>query len=328
MVFQDDALTFTGDVSLQRKDQFAQCEALSIVLNKKIDFQNLNSAEMQNALDVRYIVLNNSVKLENVTAENGATVAMDCLTTSKITIDMKKQTFVAEGPGRAMTQRKAHGISEQLAIEKQDANDEKQEDANSLTAPRSSLINLSVDFQKRLEGSYAPHSLSTFTFSGYVEAVYSPIDEIGKPIKTFNISELPPQAFTLKCTQMEIQADLAQKDVRPESPDAGGNDSKRSGSGAAEGAFIASGGVTVEGRVYNASADKITFETKNSMMTLEGDGQIPAQFFYQKVLGGRYNQASSSTIYYNTQTGAVKGEGIQEFSLFLAPKSSQNYGSN
>ena len=59
------------------------------------------------------------------------------------------------------------------------------------------------------------------------------------------------------------------------------------------------------------------------MMTLEGDGQIPAQFFYQKVLGGRYNQASSAVIHYNTHTGAVQGEGIQEFSLFLSPKNSQ-----
>ena len=58
----------------------------------------------------------------------------------------------------------------------------------------------------------------------------------------------------------------------------------------------------------------------------EGDGQIPAQLFYQKVPGGRYNQAASSAIYYNTQTGAVKGEGIQDFSLFLSPK--QQNGDN
>lgn len=339
MVFQNDTLTFNGDVSLQRKDQFAQCDALSIMLNKKIDFQNLDSTDLQKSLDVRYIVLNNSVKLENITSENGVTVAMDCLTTSKITIDMKKQSFVAEGPGRAMTQRKMKG-SDDEAGDSQSASSSEQAaaDANAaqnplsqLTARNSQLVNLSVDFQKRLEGSYAPHSLSTFTFSGYVEAVYSPIDEIGKPIKTFNLSELPPQAFTLKCSQMQIQTELgAIASEETSKQPAGANNESRTalwtGNGASpsrNSSFIASGGVTVEGRVYNASADKITFEAKNSTMTLEGDGQIPAQFFYQKVLGGRYNQASSSTIYYNTQTGAVKGEGIQEFSLFLSPKNSQ-----
>ncbi len=334
MVFQDDTLTFSGNVSLQRKDQFAQCDVLSIALNKKVDFQNLNSAELQKSLDVRYITLNNSVKLENVTAENGVTAAMDCLTTSKLTIDMKKQTFVAEGPGRAMTQRKMNK-GEQTAQagdvgNKEQGIENSAPEANSTAAPSSllptsqSLINLSVDFQKRLEGSFAPHSLSTFTFSGYVEAVYSPIDEIGKPIKTFNLSELPPEAFTLKCSQMEIQAELGNRQEASGVGDSSSVNSKTAlYSGANAGAFIASGGVTVEGRVYNASADKITFEAKNGMMTLEGDGQIPAQFFYQKVLGGRYNQASSSVIHYNTQTGAVKGEGIQEFSLFLTPKNSQ-----
>ena len=132
---------------------------------------------------------------------------------------------------------------------------------------------------------------------------------------------------------MEIQAELgngeAQKGIGQETS---GVIDSGSSSGSApsnayrlktnSGAFIASGGVSVEGRVYNARADKIMFEAKNGMMTLEGDGQIPARLFYQKVLGGRYNQASSSTIYYNTQTGAVKGEGIQDFSLFLSPKNS------
>ena len=321
MVFQNDTLTFTGDVSLERKDQYAQCDALSIVLNKKIDFQNLSSEE-QKTLDVRYVALNNSVKLENVTVENGVTAAMDCLTASKMTIDMKKQTFVAEGPGRAMTQRKMKGNDDD-AEAKQSETEGKELEANAssthiplsqLAARNSQLINLSVDFQKRLEGSIAPQSLSTFTFTGYVQAVYSPIDEIGKPIKTFTISELPPQAFTLKCNQMEIQADLknAELDIS--------KNSLASNSGASSGAFIASGGVTLEGLNYNAVADRITFEEKRGVMTLEGSDSKPAQLFYQKVLGGRYNQASSSAIYYNTQTGAVKGEGIQEFSLFLAPK--------
>ena len=113
---------------------------------------------------------------------------------------------------------------------------------------------------------------------------------------------------------MEIQADLknAELDISKNSP--------ASNSGASSGAFIASGGVTLEGLNYNAVADRITFEEKRGVMTLEGSDSKPAQLFYQKVLGGRYNQASSSAIYYNTQTGAVKGEGIQEFSLFLAPK--------
>ncbi|MBR5710721.1 MAG: hypothetical protein IKX40_08185, partial [Thermoguttaceae bacterium] len=84
--------------------------------------------------------------------------------------------------------------------------------------------------------------------------------------------------------------------------------------------FIGSGGVKLEGLNYNADADRITFEGKRGMMTLEGSDSKPVKLFYQKVLGGRYNQASSSTIYYNTQTGAVKGEGIQDFSLFLSPK--------
>lgn len=334
MVFQDDTLTFNGDVSLQRKDQFAQCDELSIVLNKKADLQNLNSADLQKSLDVNYIVLNNSVKLENITAENGVTNAMDCLTTSKATIDMKKQTFVAEGPGRAMTQRRIKGNDVEAAEEGNgqeaaDSNAQASQQPLSQLAPRSSqLVNLSVDFQKRLEGSFAPHSLSTFTFSGRVEAVYSPIDEIGKPIKTFNLSELPPEAFTLKCNQMEIQAELGNAELGNQQEVAGGSDSPSANSANTRSSrlaprassFIASGGVTVEGRVYNANADKITFEAKNGIMTLEGDGQIPAQFFYQKVLGGRYSQASSAVIHYNTQTGAVKGEGIQEFSLFLTPK--------
>ena len=323
MDFQNDTLAFHGDVSLHRKDQFAQCDALSIILNKKIDFQNLDSTDLKNSLEVRYIVLNNSVKLENVTAENGVTAAMDCLTSSKITIDMKKQTFVAEGPGRAMTQRKMSRSDIKTGESAENAQSASQNPVSQLATHNSQLINLSVDFQKRLEGSYVANSLSTFTFSGYVEAVYSPIDEIGKPIKTFNLSDLPPEAFTLKCSKMEIQAELDNNKLDKRQESVGSSDSPSANLTNTNSSFIASGGVTVEGRVYNASADKITFEAKNGMMTLEGDGQIPAQFFYQKVLGGHYNQASSAAIYYNTQTGAVKGEGIQEFSLFLSPKNNQ-----
>ena len=341
MAFQDDTLTFTGKVSLKQGYKSAECDSLSIILNKKVDFQKLTSAEEYNSLDARYVILNNSVDLKNKTAENGVIVAEDELKTSKLTIDMKKQTLVAEGPGEAITQRKMTGTAgeagENSRQETADVSDSPSENSaipNSQTlADSNCLIKLSVNFQKRLEGSFAPHSISTFIFSGYVQAFYTPIDEIGKEIKTTSISQLPPQAFTLTCDKMEIQAELgngeAQKGIGQETS---GVIDSGSSSGSApsnayrlktnSGAFIASGGVSVEGRVYNARADKIMFEAKNGMMTLEGDGQIPARLFYQKVLGGRYNQASSSTIYYNTQTGAVKGEGIQDFSLFLSPKNS------
>lgn len=334
MDFQNDTLTFTGSVTLEHGAQFAQCDALSIVLNKKVDFQNLSS-EDQKTLDVRFVVLNNSVTLENVTAENGVTVAMDCLTASKMTIDMKKQTFVAEGPGSALTQRKFageaqegdSGNSEQSAENSNTAEANSMPLANSLLPSPHSLMNLNVDFQKRLEGSFDTRSLQTFTFSGYVQTVYYPIDKIGKRIKTTRISDLPPQAFTLKCNQMEIQAEL--ESVKQELAGGSEGSAKQSTGADAEShsnarmrnsSFIASGGVKLEGLNYNADADRITFEGKRGMMTLEGADSKPVKLFYQKVLGGRYNQATSSTIYYNTQTGAVKGEGIQDFSLFLSPK--------
>ncbi len=337
MDFQNDTLTFSGSVTLEHGMQFAQCEALSIVLNKKVDFQNLSS-EDQKTLDVRFVVLNNSVTLENATAENGVTVAMDCLTASKMTIDMKKQTFVAEGPGSAMTQRKIageaqegdSGNSEQVAENSDSADANSTSRAHSLLPSPHSLMNLNVDFQKRLEGSFDTRSLQTFTFSGYVQTVYYPIDKIGKRIKTTSIKDLPPQAFTLKCNQMEIQADLGslELDKAGGAKETGADAESRPGasrtgdvaSASRNFSFIGSGGVKLEGLNYNADADRITFEGKRGMMTLEGSDSKPVKLFYQKVLGGRYNQASSSTIYYNTQTGAVKGEGIQDFSLFLSPK--------
>ena len=138
---------------------------------------------------------------------------------------------------------------------------------------------------------------------------------------------MPPDAFTLNCDRMEIQAELGNAEQGAGNGNSQEATASRSSlptpySGVRAGAFIASGSVKVEGKVYNAQADKITFETKNNTMTLEGDGQIPAQFFYQKVPGGHYSQATSSIIYYNTQTGAVRGEGMQDFTLFLSPKSS------
>lgn len=327
MEFKNDTLTFTGMVSLQRAEQIAQCDTLSIVLNKKVDFQNLSSEE-QKSLDVRFVILNNSVKLKNYTRENGVLAAMDTLTASKMTLDMKNQMFVAEGPGCAITQRKMKGNDEtQVASNEnaQDANSGNREQgtektnspetnttlaSSSLLPSPNSLINLSVEFQKRLVGSFNPRALQTYTFSGYVQAVYSPIDEIGKTLKTSSLSALPPQAFTLKCNQMEIQADFGNRQEGIENLN----------SSVSAGAFIASNGVKLESLNYNADADRITFEGKRGMMTLEGSDSKPAHLFYQKVPGGIYNQASSSTIYYNTQTGAVKGEGIQDFSLFLMPK--------
>lgn len=334
MIFQDNALTFSGDVTLKRKDQNAQCDTLSIILNKKIDFQNLNSLELQNSLDVRYVVLNNSVVLKNDVIENGVTMAKDSLKASKLTIDIKNQKFVAEGPGQAATKRIKPGESgesgEKQAASGENAQSDSQNPLSKLAVSSSPLISLSVDFQKRLEGLYAPNSLSTFIFFGRVEAVYFPIDNIENEVKTANLSQMPPDAFTLNCDRMEIQAELGNAERgtgNGNSQEANSTTASRSSlptpySGVRAGAFIASGSVKVEGKVYNAQADKITFETKNNTMTLEGDGQIPAQFFYQKVPGGHYSQATSSIIYYNTQTGAVRGEGMQDFTLFLSPKSS------
>lgn len=305
MVLQNDILTFNGNVSLQRKDQFAQCDTLAVILNQKIDLQNLKSNTAENSdnpVDVKFIVLNNAVKLENHTAENGITTAIDCLTASKLTINMKKQTFVADGPGRAMTQRKSGNENEP----KQPA-----DSAIPDISPPTGLINLCVDFQKQLEGSFDTRSMQTFLFSGRVEAEYAPIDEIGKTFKTHTLDELPPDAFKLTCGQMEIQTNINQI----ASVDGSGSQPQISPNSA----FIASGGVKLEGRIYNATADKITYEAKNDTMKIEGNGQTPANFFYQKVTNGRYNRTSSSAIYYNIKTGAVRGEGMQEFSLFINP---------
>lgn len=324
MEFQDDTLTFNGKVCLQKKFQYAQCDSMSIMLNKKIDFQNLDSADLQNSIDVRFVVLNNKVRLENETVDNGVTAAVDCLTTSKLTINMKDQTFIAEGPGRAMTQRQLGNRQEAVGSSEAEENAE---------LNNSQLINMSVNFQKRLDGSFDIRSLQTFVFSGQVEAVYSPINEIGKTVTTFKIEELPPQAFILQCDSMEIQADLgnrqqtigsnAQATSESESGQSNGS-AGRERRLAANSAFIASGGVDLTGLtkdrlIYNANADKISYEGKNDMITLEGDGQRPAFISCQKIWNGRRSEASSSVIYYNTQTGAVRGEGIQEFSLFLSP---------
>lgn len=319
MEFQDNTLTFNGKVALERKNQFAQCDSMTITLNKKIDFQNLNSEELHKSIDVRYIELKNNVKLENDSDNNGVTVARDCLTSSKLTVYLKEQTFVAEGPGRAMTQRRLDNKQETIGSSEAGENTE---------LNNSQLINLSVNFQKRLDGSFDTRSLQTFVFSGQVEAVYSPIDEIGKTVTTFKIEELPPQAFILQCDNMEIQADLGSRQDAVDSGDltAANSTTRNSRLGdAAKSAFIASGGVDLTGLtkdrlIYNANADKITYEGKNGMITLEGDGQRPAFISCQKIWNGRRSEASSSVIYYNTQTGAVRGEGIQEFSLFLSPK--------
>ena len=125
------------------------------------------------------------------------------------------------------------------------------------------------------------------------------------------MDELPPDAFKLTCGQMEIQTNINQI----ASADGSGSQPQISPNSA----FIASGGVKLEGRIYNATADKITYEAKNDTMKIEGNGQTPANFFYQKVTNGRYNRTSSSAIYYNIKTGAVRGEGMQEFSLFINP---------
>lgn len=354
MNFDGAALAFEGDVTVTRANQNIQCGQLYAFLTNKINFQQLNSNE--SALDVKTVLLSNNVKLENVSLMNGKQTSLDCMVASRLSVDISGKKMAAFGPGRVTTQRKtAASGTEALSS---DAENRVVTLGDKTLAK--DMIYLCVDFQDRLDIDLSVPNSQNFVFLGRVESIYGSINNWGESLNSQRISDLPQDAFILKCARMDIQTnypltipsvytpafhseniqiaseatsfvssvfDAADESISVSDSiqNSVNSDYAQDGFRSPLNTFVATGSVILEGRIYNATADKISYESKTDQLILEGGERTPAKFYYQKVLGGYYYQTSSVKIFYSPKTGAVHGEGIQDFSLYInTPEETEN----
>jgi lipopolysaccharide export system protein LptA len=153
--------------------------------------------------------------------------------------------------------------------------------------PLNELNCLHVRFHGSITGNILKRKL---TFNDQIRAVYGPVLDWNATLDPDKPENLPPQAITLGCKQLNINQLLL--------PSGKGQSIEAEALGNA----VAEGG----GGMYTARAQRIIYVEAKDLLYLEGDGLSDAELFRQAQPGAKTTRVPAQKFEYNIKTNAIK----------------------
>ena len=148
------------------------------------------------------------------------------------------------------------------------------------------LTYVRVDFVSHVSGNMHRKEV---TFHKVDQATYGPVLRWEDEIDHKNLTAMNPDAISLRCDQLTIVQHPANSEMK-----------------GAE--ILALGNSEVQGKMFSAWADRISYATSKQMLTMSGNGRNNVQLTFQQQIGGTRSSAAAGKIHYWPKT--------REFELF------------
>ena len=267
---QHDQITFNRVVKIVGRQSQLKTAKLAITLNQPISFTDGKS---NRALSARRVECSGGVELYNRSMENGIVKAVNQFDGKTLSIDQLTGDIHAQGPGTAKSVMVGN-FSGNIPGQPKPAN---KPDEKSLTFVR-------VNFVSHLSGNVHRKEI---TFHKVDQAVYGPVQSWEQQIDPKSPAGMNPSDVSLRCDRLTIVQ-------LPESSEIGGTE------------ILAQGNSEVQGKMYNAWADRISYSTAKHMLTISGNGRNAAQLSHQERIGGPRQTATAGKIQYWPKTRAMQ----------------------
>jgi lipopolysaccharide export system protein LptA len=278
MEFDGRTVSFFESVSATGPNQRMATQKLVVSLTETIDFAD---PSMDREPDVAKIECYGGVVMDNWSFKGPAQTSWDRMQSEDLAIDRISGEIVGLGPGRVTTVRLG---TPKLSGSPFNRGGDADRSAGS-EAASNKLTYLNVEFQDRLEGNLHDRTL---TFYGQVHCVYGPVDSWDATLDMDDPDSLGPNGALLTSDELTVTQMTSPLD-----------DTKSM-------ELVARDNVRVEGKMFNASGHRMTYDHAKDLLILEGTGRADAELFYQKRAGAPPQHAKMGKIRFRRSTNQIQ----------------------
>ncbi|RCS40703.1 hypothetical protein DTL42_25385 [Bremerella cremea] len=270
---QHDQISFNRAVTIKGRQSQLTTAKLTITLNRPI---NLTNSGTNKGLSAKFVECSGGVQLYNRNVEEGVLKSVDQFEGKTLAINQVSGDIHAQGPGVAKSVM-VGDFSSQMPGQQAAAQQPKVEKG---------LTYVRVEFVSHVSGNMHRKEV---TFHKVDQAIYGPVLQWDEEIDHKNLAAMNPDAVSLRCDQLTIVQHPANSEMK-----------------GAE--ILALGNSEVQGKMFSAWADRISYATSKHMLTMSGNGRNTVQLTFQQKIGGTRSTAAAGKIQYWTKT--------REFELF------------
>jgi hypothetical protein len=271
MRFDGQTVHFDRDVIAKTQHQQLRTNHLAVKLNQKISF-----LQRVDRSRIRVAAMNctGGVTIDSTTIENGRRTSVDQLQIDNLAIDQVTGRIQANDAGWFSSVRESTSADLEVARP---------------AAAMTGLIYLRTEFQRGITGNLNDREI---TFNEQVRCIYGPVNQWGDQL-TPNKPEGPVgREVLLSCRRLSLRQ---MGEVR----------------GRRNIELHAVGKAIVEGELFTAEGEDLSYSTGKELLILQGTGQSDARLTHQKQVGGQATKTVAQRISYWRATGHVKAEGIR-----------------
>lgn len=287
MTFDGEQATFLKNVVLQLHDSVLQCDQMDVRLMQRLDFSS-EEAESEEVA-IRDVGCRNGVHVEIYDWEENRIVGIRKGDLAQFYLDYQSGDFQGEGPGKINHWSRSTGRRVAVAPTRP---------AQANTPAASSQLeweHISVAFDDLLTGNFV-HRFAKL--HGRVRMIYAPVRHVSETFVRNDLSGRSPSvahAVWLGCDVMSME-------LLPIPREANNQDATRDNY-----LIIAATGMCeMEGNLFHAKADNLSYDEYKGQFTLRGKGTREASIYYESQPGAGPRRYPGQTIQFFPKQGEVK----------------------
>jgi hypothetical protein len=311
MKFDGQTARFDGDVVGRRTDgevtQTMHTPLMEVTLHERADFNSPRSqGPQQPRSQVELVRCLGDVLLENRGVRDGSPIAIDQMQVHDLIVNQISGELTGSGPGRVLSWRKgsmsdfsAGGMpslasgprrtsASAAAVQPATAQE------SGAKADRDGIRFTDVQFQQGITGNIIRREL---TFHQQVRCIFGPVPNWESQLDLDDPHGLAPNTMSLTCDQ------LTANEMGPRSQSQPPVEMEAQGNTHIE-------GLSVQGDMFMAQANRLTYSQAKDMIVLMGDGRSDAELVRQERPGAPQSRTAAQTIkYWPTTTKRVEIDG-------------------
>ncbi len=272
MEFDGLKAVFFRDVEARQEQQLLRTQRLEVNLTKRIEFQESSTLGQP---ELASLICQGGVYLERYAYEQRKLVSIQKMRARDMTLNQLTGKIAATGPGCLKTVRVDTGdplkplpAGRATVVSTRPAGDASQPER---------LAFLGVTFEDSVTGNLNHRQM---TFQGQVHATHGEVDDWQAELSSDDLDSLGERGATLACRTLTVA----------ESP--------RTPGSAPLFELTAMGNVLIEGTMFTARANRVTYTQAKDLLVLEGDGRADAELYYREQLGAADHKAVARKISY------------------------------
>jgi hypothetical protein len=293
MTFDGSEARFLKNVLLRLNDSRLNCEEMTVTLTERIGFAD--ERPESDDLQIQQVICRDGVHLEIYEWDQSTLTGIRKGELAHFTLDYQSGVFRGQGPG--VINDWSRGGSRRIAIAPTAVAQANQPvDSDNLD-----WEHVNIRFSQSLQGNFKHKMIE---LNGRVRVLYAPVEHA---LETFSRDELSGDSRSAKHA-VWLGCDTLSVTLHPWSdlPQAAGETEPPVGDYAMIGA---SGHCELEGQLFRAVADHLSYDQSKELFTLKGLGTQEASIYYQKRPGDDPTRAPAQTIQFIPSQQRVKLEG-------------------